>query len=92
MELFGSSQAEDRFPPLSDLVGSWIEGVGDQAAEVAEAMTVTEIAVDIPFEMQLDHDDQGEMQVRGAPPTQRTETSVLPVWHQLRVRYVLEDS
>lgn len=83
---------EMQFPPLSQLVGSWMEGVGETAREGEDALWVDEIAVDIPFEMRLSEGaSEGSLRVLGSPPTQRTETSVLPVWHRLSVRYVLEE-
>jgi hypothetical protein len=55
-----------------------------------EVLAVSEIKLDLPFELDL-LQEQGAWQLDAAPPTQKIETTVMPVWHRLRLRVSLEN-
>lgn len=83
---------DDLFDPLSELVASWMAGLEDAVASDAwEMVRPTEIAIDIPIELQFATRD-GALDLRASPPTQKTATTILPVWHQLSVRYELGEA
>jgi hypothetical protein len=82
-ELVGAAQVE---PELGDVFGS------PDAAQrnPGFGLAVSEIKADLPFELDL-IEEQGAWQLDAAPPTQKIETSVMPVLHRLRIRVVLDD-
>lgn len=80
---------EDVFPPLEELVAAWTGGIADATEEAGGAIYVTDLGVELPVEFQLVTDGDA-LRLHASPPTQKIETTVLPVWHALRVRYVLE--
>ncbi len=52
----------------------------------AEALRIEQIRLDLPLEIRVQIDADGGLQVLGSPPTQRTETTILPVFHRLTLR------
>ena len=54
----------------------------DDAAIVPETITI-----ELPIEVELS-EEGSELALRASPPTQYTQTSVMPVFHALRVRVV----
>src|SRR5688500_5580944 len=48
-------------------------------------LTMQSMRVSLPFEMDVLVGDDGRVRLAGAPPTQYTETSVMPIFHQLTV-------
>lgn len=56
--------------------------------ETGQVLTVEKIKVDIPIELRVNVDDVGQVTLRGSAPTQRTETSVLPTFHQMQLTVV----
>lgn len=54
-------------------------------------VTLSELKVDLPFELDLLPDGEGRWQLDAAPPTQHLETSVMPVWHRVRLRVSVND-
>lgn len=91
-QIFGpdSLHADDMFEPLATLVSAWMAGVPDATAEFDGALEVSELVIDIPMELQLLDIGDG-LQLHASPPTQKIETTIMPVWHRLSVRYVVED-
>ncbi|MBH5322456.1 hypothetical protein [Aurantiacibacter sediminis] len=78
---------EDLFPSARDVMASW----GDALSEGGrlDAMAVSEASFDLPVEFQL-IDRDGHMELRASSPTQKTHTTILPVWHRLRLTVVAE--
>ncbi|MCA9707538.1 MAG: hypothetical protein KDK70_16920 [Myxococcales bacterium] len=76
-------------PWLREAVAELSMAALEHAAE--RAMTVESLTLELPLELALDVDERGGLRVRGAPPTQRTETTFMPVQHRLRVRIVEGD-
>ncbi|MBW4419904.1 MAG: hypothetical protein KME13_11845 [Myxacorys californica WJT36-NPBG1] len=54
-------------------------------------MTIEQLTVDMPIELKVTVNPDGTVQVKGSPPTQLVNTTVMPVWHQMRLRIVRED-
>jgi hypothetical protein len=82
---------DDRLPSLgsfiSELAGAaCVEPQGDGEGR----LMVSEMAFDLPFELEL-MEDAGAWQLGAAPPTQKVETTVMPVWHRVRLRVRLDD-
>jgi hypothetical protein len=55
------------------------------------SMSVEEVLVTMPVELEINIDESAHVVVGGAPPTQRTETSVMPVFHRLTLRLVRDE-
>jgi hypothetical protein len=77
----------DLLPPLTELVLSFTEAF-DGSHNGAAAM-VTRAVVELPMEIDL-MSAGGELALRASAPTQRTETTVLPVLHHLTLTLALE--
>jgi hypothetical protein len=80
----------DRLPALSDFLGELASAVNVDPEMIGEQMTVSEIKVDLPFELQVSQ-DLAKWQLDAAPPTQIIETTVMPVWHRVRMTVSLND-
>jgi hypothetical protein len=87
MEIF----EPDRLPSLAEFLGEVASAAGvEPEGAGAEQLAVSEIKVDLPFELDLVQSD-GAWQLDAAPPTQWIETTVMPVWHRIRLRVTLDD-
>ncbi len=73
--------------PAGELVSDFME-VLEAAAEEAWLgnASLEEVAIELPLELELDVRGGRVEAVRASPPTQRTETTVMPVLHRLRLR------
>ncbi|MEO1395813.1 MAG: hypothetical protein AAFV90_23190 [Cyanobacteria bacterium J06634_5] len=56
--------------------------------ETGQVLTVEKIKVDMPIELRVGVDEAGQVTLRGSAPTQRTETTVLPTFHQMQLTVV----
>jgi hypothetical protein len=82
----------DRLPSLADFLGELAGAVSVDDVDVAEqeAVYVSEIKLDLPFELNL-LEELGAWQLDAAPPTQKIETTVMPVWHRVRLTVAVND-
>lgn len=80
---------DDALLPFAQFV-SGLSNVGESLRDerMGIAMTVENIAIDLPVELEIIVDENGKVALAGAPPTQQTETTILPVLHQLRINLV----
>ncbi|MGH7596278.1 MAG: hypothetical protein ACREOI_07990 [bacterium] len=53
---------------------------------------VEELTVGLPCEMSVEVDDEGVLAIAGAPPLLRTETSIMPVFHQIRIHLAIDQN
>lgn len=84
-------QFEDLDPLLSfaDLIHTLTDYEKQRVnPETGQVLTVEQIKVDMPIELRVEVDESGQVTLKGAAPTQRTETTVLPVFHQMQLRIV----
>jgi hypothetical protein len=81
----------DRLPSLGTFLG---ELAGAACAEPAESgdtfLFVSEIGLALPFELDL-LEEGGMWQLDASPPTQKIETTIMPVWHRVRIRVRVDD-
>jgi hypothetical protein len=71
--------------PLEELVTALVVADGQIIdEEVGLAVTLDKIATDFPIELRIEQGLTGLL-LTTAPPTQHVETTILPVWHQLRI-------
>ncbi len=74
----GPGSASDHFSHTED----------PEALELLAGLTIEELRLDLPIELDVLVDENGQVELQSAPPTQQIETSVMPVLHRLMVRMV----
>ena len=74
---------EFRLPLLRDFVTAMadVDRVGDEVSE----LHVEELTFDLPVELDPWYEDEVVSAVGASPPTQIVATTVMPVFHRLRV-------
>ena len=76
----------DRLPPLADFLAELADAATvDPEVSGDDMMLVSELKVELPIEFNLVQ-EQGVWQLDAAPPMQKIETTVMPIWHQVRLR------
>jgi hypothetical protein len=83
-------EAQAPFHALVDALAVAAEPIVD--AQSGTGMFVDSLQISLPFEMDVHVDDDGHISLAGSPPTQYTETTILPVFHQLKLRVATEIS
>jgi hypothetical protein len=81
----------DRLPALAEFLAELAGAASvdpDSAGE--ETISVSEIKVDLPIELNL-LEELGRWQLDAAPPSQKIETTVMPVWHRVRLRVTVNN-
>jgi hypothetical protein len=78
--------------PVSQLVGK----LTDYPKFIADpqtglAMTIEQLTVDMPIELKVIVNPDGTVNVKGSPPTQLVQTTVMPVFHHMRLKVVRKD-
>jgi hypothetical protein len=71
-------------PPLAELVAALADLEGDVDAVSLDETGLDEIRVGLAVELVVGGGE--DARVRGSTPTQWTETTVMPVFHRLRLR------
>lgn len=81
---------EDLYPELAEIVGTWTAGLPEIAGDYDGALLVDALSVDLPVELQLVAGDAG-LALHASSPTQKIATTIMPVWHRLRISYRSEE-
>ena len=55
-------------------------------------MTIEQLQVDMPIELRVSVAEDDTVTLHGSAPTQRVATTILPVFHRLKLRVVREDT
>lgn len=74
---------------IHDLTNFEVQVADPQHSQV---MTIEQVRVELPIELAVGVDEDGHVQLKGGPPTQRTETTFLPVFHRMGLRLVKDES
>lgn len=84
---------DDPLMPVAQFLGelSGIDGSLEDDFQV-QGMSITALQLDLPVELRVEIDAAGRLQVLGCPPTQRTETTILPVFHRMKLHMVRDDA
>ncbi|WP_017661028.1 hypothetical protein [Baaleninema simplex] len=53
-------------------------------------MHVESIDIKMPLELQVNADESGEVSIGGSAPTQTIETTVMPVFHRLKLHLTID--
>lgn len=81
----------DRLPRLAEFLDHLASAASVEPDSPGEETShVSEIKVDLPIELNL-LQERGVWQLDASPPTQKVETTVMPVWHRLKLRVTLDD-
>jgi hypothetical protein len=80
----------DRLPTLCALVAELAGACAVIPEAEGDALLVSEVALELPIELGMMDEGEG-WRLDAAPPTQQVETTVLPVWHRLRLKVSLDD-
>jgi hypothetical protein len=75
--------ASEDLPELMELVLALVDGAMAETPE-GEGVVVESMTFDMPVELHV-RTESGTLNVVAATPTQKIETSVLPVWHRMRI-------
>lgn len=86
------SAADDILLPFTHFIQEMAD-YGEQLADpqTGLTMTVDEVKLKLPVEIRISVGDSGQVTLKGSPPTQRTETTFMPVFHQLSLRVTREN-
>lgn len=81
----------DRLLSLADFLAELAGAAGiDPEISGKEILAVSEIKLDLPIELDL-LQERGVWEIDAAPPTQKIETTVMPVLHRVRLRVSVDD-
>jgi len=93
--LSDSGPGDESLPTLSELVAG-LADIGEEAEDAG--MRAESVEVDLPVEFYVrpasdgeDDGDDSDGSIECSPPTQYTETSIMPVFHRLKIRIGLEE-
>lgn len=89
---------EYRLPSLTKLVLAFsgldeADGTepGDDAQEPWGGVELESLRLDLPVELHVEVGSDGRPRVGVAPPTQTTETSIMPVFHRMKIAIERDD-
>ncbi|HEX6367476.1 MAG TPA: hypothetical protein VF006_01010 [Longimicrobium sp.] len=84
--------AEYRLPSLAEMVlafsgfdGGGVRGEDEDDEMAYDGVEMEALRLELPVELQVDVDDDGRPRIGLAPPTQTTETTILPVFHRMTI-------
>lgn len=77
-------------------VAQLVEELTDYEKQIVDpqtgyAMTIEQLMVDMPIELKVTVNQDGSVNLKSSPPTQLVKTTIMPVFHQMRLRVVRED-
>lgn len=64
---------------INELDESWRQGI-----------YIEQMSIELPIEIEIAVEDTGSVRLAGSPPTQYTETSIMPIFHQLKLYIVAQ--
>lgn len=69
-------------------VSQFMAALGDIQGEIrneVSSMSIENIKIEMPFEMDIKNDDNDNLVLSSSPPTQKIETSFMPVFHKIKL-------
>ncbi|NER30146.1 MAG: hypothetical protein F6J89_21625 [Symploca sp. SIO1C4] len=73
--------------PLAEVVEQltdWDEILAD--SQTGSTMHVEAVKLEMPLELGVQADETGKLSLNGSAPTQTVETTIMPVFHRLKLR------
>ncbi len=86
------SEENEILIPFADMVQQLVdygEPLEDPLSE--RTMAIERVKVDLPVEINVLVDDDGQASLKSNAPTQNTETTIMPVFHRLKLTVELDD-
>lgn len=84
--------SDDALIPISEMIGNMTQFIGQSGdPEIGQVYTVEQLNFDLPIELQIEIDEEGRLTLKAAPPTQKIETTVMPVFHQIKLSVVRDN-
>jgi len=77
--------------PLSEFIVA-MAGFRDDTHAPPDGIVPTAVELDLPVELDVERKPDGTVHLGGGPPTQKIETSVMPVFHRLAVRIIATEA
>ncbi len=83
-------------PPLHSPFSQVVEQLTGWEAPLEDStwghrLTVDALKVTMPIELSIDVDNTGAVTVNGSAPTQTVETTIMPVFHRVRMRLTVDE-
>ena len=78
-----SNSIHSPFAEVVEMLTGWDEILADP--QTGSTMHVEAVKVEMPLELKIQADDTGNVSLRGSAPTQNTETTIMPVFHRLKL-------
>ncbi|MEL6440786.1 MAG: hypothetical protein AAFQ80_16210 [Cyanobacteria bacterium J06621_8] len=93
MSDFNQAELEDNeiLIPFAEMVQQLVdygEPLEDSTGD--RTMAIEKVTVDMPVEFKVLVDDDGQASLKSNAPTQSTETSIMPVFHRLKLTVELD--
>lgn len=78
--------------PLAQVIDKLVDyGVPLENPITKQALKISKVKVAMPLELQVEPKTTTQVVLKGSAPTQKTETTVMPVFHRLTLRIVIND-
>jgi hypothetical protein len=78
--------------PLAQVINQLVD-YGDPLEDpiTGQALKISEVKVAMPLELRVEPKAAAQVALKASAPTQQTETTVMPVFHRLTLRIVIND-
>ena len=89
-----SNTINEDFIPLHEFVDEFISidtYMESQFEHQTVAMQVEKITTETPCQLNIEVDDNGQVQVGSIPPLYYVETSFMPVFHNIKIKFEREE-
>ena len=77
--------------PLAEVVEQltgWEEMLVD--SQTGSTMHVETVKLEMPLELRVQADEMGKVSLNGSAPTQATQTTIMPVFHRIKLRLEID--
>ena len=89
--LQASRQLDIGIAPISEFVEEMVNVSGDLISkEYGVQMVMENMRVSTPVEIDMVMNEQGEMLLGSIPPSQTIETSIMPVFHKIKLNISID--
>lgn len=96
LDLFANTKPQPPDRTLYRPIAQFVEELVNYDKQIVDpetgyAMTLEQVTVDMPIELKVAVNPDGTVKLTGSPPTQLVRTTIMPVFHHMRLRVVRED-
>jgi hypothetical protein len=96
LDLFANTKPQPPNRTLYRPIAQFVEELVNYDKQIVDpetgyAMTLEQVTVDMPIELKVAVNPDGTVKLTGSPPTQLVRTTIMPVFHHMRLRVVRED-